>query len=127
MSAKSKMELEMNYPKRGCISDDGKFYTHTDGRVFTRNENACGGRSCSTCSRELRKVCMDIIEGSYVTSDEEREACDMARAAIEQCNVGFGTKGCLHGATCFFFVTSSCHLRMYLASKHQPDAWEVKP
>ena len=115
----------MNYPKRGCISDDGKFYTHTDGRVFTRNENACGVRSCSTCSRELRKVCMDIIKGAYVPSDEEREACYMARRAIKKCVAYYAwSSGC---ASCKWFIARTCDTRKYLESKHQPDAWEANP
>lgn len=66
----------MNYPKRGCMSD-------------------------------------------------EQDACDMARRAIKKCVAHYAwLSGC---ASCQWFAGKTCDTRKYLESKHQPDAWEVKP
>jgi len=133
----------MNYPKRGQMSDDGKYYTHTDGSVHHRAEPEPSTDSCSFCSVEWLehegKPCdnckhvMWIVKGAYVPSDEERAACDMARQAIKRCDRfkrwydevegGILPHGC---SLCSELKDRSCPARAYLASHGHQDAWEVK-
>ena len=130
-----KNENHMNYPKRGCMSEDRKFYTHTDGSVHHRAEPNPSEDSCSFCSLEWLehdgRPCencehvMWIIPGEYVPSDEEREACDMAREAIKKCVAHYAwLSGC---KSCTWFIGKTCDTRKYLSAHHQPDAWDVKP
>lgn len=97
-----------DYPRRGKMSKDGKYYTSTNGNVYEFGK---------------RK-----IEGAYVPTDEESEACDMARAAITKCE-----KWHKHAMVetkcncCQYFLNKDCPARAYLAEHGCADAWEVKP
>ena len=127
----------MNYPKRGQVSDDGKYYTHTDGRVHYRvernpSEDTCSfcsvawlahdGKPCATCEHAML-----IVEGAYVPSDEEREACEMARNMIAECYAWISgmmeAKDC---SPCPNFADKSCPARKYPAAHGDEKAWEVK-
>lgn len=121
----------MNYPKRGQMSDDGNYYTHTDGRVFKSSVDDC--RDCDMADESVHDLCGPLChngwsraEGAYVTTDEEQAACDMARAMIKKCcsiHVIAGG-GCCNW--CVSWFEKSCPARAYLAAHGQPDAWEVK-
>ena len=132
----------MNYPKRGELSDDGKYYTHTDGSVHERvSFNGCNRCSLDEyCDTQELPPCGEIgcantmfsrAPEAYVPSDEEQSACVMARAMINNCHRsrsrwhGVGCEDCVK---CTGAITStSCEARVWLAKYHQPDAWEVKP
>lgn len=62
-----------------------------------------------------------ISKGAYVPTDEEREACDMARKMIALCSDMADCNYCLH------VEKKSCPARAYLAKHGDPNAWEVKP
>lgn len=126
----------MNYPKRGCMSEDGKYYTHTDGSVHERQLNTVGCASCSLmnltcglCNDALTVHPWKQVSGAYVPTDEEREACEAMRAGIVRCSLnGTGFEGCKSViAPCHLLTAKTCPLRAYLDSKKQPDAWEGKP
>jgi hypothetical protein len=122
----------MNYPKRGQMSEDGKVYTHTNGSVHKRffelsacdkcslQKDACGEAEC--ISGHFEK-----IEGAYVPTDEEREACDMAHKAIGVCSCRTVT-GCEYPSelTCHSLIGKECVLRKYLADHGDAKAWEAK-
>jgi len=72
-----------------------------------------------------------LVKGAYVPSDEERAACDMARAMIRMCGYFRGLaipaqsrQSC---GRCSDLSNKSCPARVFLAELHQTDAWEVKP
>lgn len=121
----------MNYPKRGQMSEDGKYYTHTDGSVHVVNKNS---KSCSGCSLEKVDGCRcskgyawTLVWGAYVQTDEVQAACEMAREMIKKCcsiHVIAGG-GCCNW--CVSWFEKSCPARAYLAAHGQTDAWEVKP
>lgn len=90
-----------DYPSRGEMSKDGKYYTSTNGNVYEHGK---------------RK-----IEGAYVPTDEEREACDMAREMIALCSDMADCDYCLN------FEKKSCPARAYMAAHGCAEAWEVKP
>lgn len=131
----------MNYPKRGEMSDDGRFYTHTDGSVHERLiVPSEGWRMCVNCSFFVDYDCesgrvapcteatiFKRIEGAYVTSAEEQEACDMARSMIVKCGGPESTR-CLYyggGYLCDDITNKSCPARAYLASHGDAHAWET--
>ena len=125
----------MNYPKRGCLSEDGKYYTHTDGTVWlylgqpTPNRGkcvVCKWRARGTkCGAERPSGCnYRQVAGAYVLSDEEQSACDMARKQIYRCAYMARLVNCKN---CEFFKAKKCDARLFLAAHQQPDAWEVKP
>lgn len=123
----------MNYPKRGEMSEDGKYYTHTDGSVHEVTDTNC--QACSAFTHDFCKtlrVCTSgwqVVEGAHVPSAEEQEACDMARAMIYRCSCyryellhGCDAKPC---NSCSLFTSKSCPARAYLASHGDANAWEV--
>jgi len=127
----------MKYPKRGCISKNGKYYTHTDGGVHMFLYKNSDGLKC-VCKLPcyVGHVCNNvpltcthwkIIEGAYVPSDEELIACDMAREMIYRCaafryelKMGKEDNPCFN---CLYSKDKSCPARKYIGSKKQPDAW----
>ena len=116
MSNTLEKDKPMNYPKRGCRSKDLKTITYYNGKVAV------------FCETEKK---WKIIKGAYVPSDEEREACDMARAMIHMCGYFRGLaipaqsrQAC---GRCSDLSNKSCPARLYLAAHKQPDAWEIKP
>lgn len=132
MSNTLEKEKEMNYPKRGEMSDDGKFYTHTDGSVHETEigrDNGCHVCSVDKSNERCHAECgfsshFRLVEGAYVPSDEEREACDMARHQISICNMRNNIVNCRKD--CVWFVDKTCPARLYLAAHKQQDAWVVK-
>ena len=57
--------------------------------------------------------------------ESEREACEMARAAIIACQAVRGKPcDCLPGA-CKYWSSAKCPARVYLASRGDADAWQV--
>ena len=118
-----------DYPRRGEMSEDGNYYTHTDGSVHEVEIGVANG--CHVCSvgktkNECYALCswanhFRLVEGAYVQSDEEREACDMARKMIALCSDMADCNYCLH------IEKKSCPARAYLAEHGCADAWEVKP
>lgn len=134
---------EQNYPARGKMSEDGKYYTHTDGSVHERVEYADDVHVCDDCSLvdltgmvteigcarcEFPKKCQwKHVAGAYVPTDEEREACDMARAMIKLCPQSPLIEDAEHCVGCPYLKDKDCPARGYLAAHHQQDAWEVNP
>lgn len=131
------MSDQAKWPKRGETSEDGKYYTHTDGRVYEILRSTLGSwETCALCS--FKTECRGgrvvdcghlqyfrVIEGVFVISDAEQKACDMARAMIKTCAGGTFCAG----ADCWFCIClekGTCPARSYLADMKQPDAWEVK-
>lgn len=120
------------YPPRGEMSADGRQYTHTDGSVHEQQFYVVGCKECSLMNLTCH-LCNDgstthpwrLVDGAYVTSDEEREACDMARDAIRACDLmsSIGTPLLCRG--CPKLSDKSCPARLYLAKHGDPDAWEV--
>lgn len=134
------MSEKQEYPARGKMSADGKYYTHADGSVHVevRGECApgeCGSNECSDCSvaakdGRCRADCTfethyEIVEGAYVQTDEEREACDMARKMIEICcQAAYASDDTCNG--CAYLDDQDCPARAYLAKHGDATAWEVK-
>lgn len=139
----------MNYPKRGEMSEDGKYYTHTDGSVHNRIERKlseyCGDKPCSLYDKEgdcppyvnYEPCRYSLVKGAYVPSAEEQEACDMARAAIQNCSTHYywsrpmDIRTCEHNMnhchSCSCLTAKSCPSRAYLAAHGDANAWEVMP
>ncbi|MFA6679289.1 MAG: hypothetical protein WCR96_02210, partial [Candidatus Methanomethylophilaceae archaeon] len=76
-----------NYPKRGQRGEDGRYYTHTDGRVY--KASICDCRDCDLASVSKHELCgldchngWTLVEGACVTTDEVEEACDKMREMI---------------------------------------------
>lgn len=119
------------WPERGQMSEDGKYYTHTDGRLvvikkteycltcFLRSE--CDrGRLFVTC----RYAALSVVEGPYVPSADQRVAEAAMRAMIAMCPGRDKDLNTCHGKGCFDLQT--CPLRRYLSDElHDPKAWEV--
>lgn len=125
----------MNYPARGETSEDRHYYTHTNGTVYERvpvdecqncsfvRTGKCHKVRCVTFKNGYMAM-FKLVEGAYVQSAEESEACDMARAHITMCETHhISHDGC---EACCEFGTKKCHLRKYLAKHGATDAWEVK-
>jgi len=127
---------DKQWPERGQMSEDGKYYTHTDGRLvvikkteycltcFLRSECDCG-RLFVTC----RYAALSVVEGPYVPSADERVAEAAMRAHIIVC-AGWTGVPCDGGGDadiqCDMFKNRTCHLRRYLADViRDPKAWEV--
>lgn len=129
------MSEQTKYPKRGHMSEDGKVYTDCKGGVHERvadmkqsNLLMCPG-ACSLLAvddfyprdHNEESICRwTLIEGAYVPSDCELEACEMARAMIEQCVFSGGD--C---SDCGAFTDQNCPARVYLAAHGDAQAWEV--
>ncbi len=128
----------MTYPKRGEMSEDGKFYTHTDGSVHEKLiVPSEGWRMCVNCSFFVDYDCesgrvapcteatiFKRIDGAYVLSAEEQEACDMARAMIVVCMNDYRVEASCNG--CGQLSEKTCPARAYLAAHGDANAWEVK-
>lgn len=135
---------QSKWPARGEMSEDGRYYTHTDGSVHELvDTNLRDWEMCSPCSMFLRcdrsscsEICTDthnmrLVHDAYVQSDDELAACEAMRGMIARCSkrsgggaLGFDTVGCkwceysdknVHG----------CPARAWLARCGQADAWEV--
>ena len=113
-----------NYPKRGQKSDDGRYYTHTDGSVHEIIDYT----ECATCSvfsgDDCDFVCpknkqFRLIKGACFPNDEVKEACDKMREMIQTCQE--------NGRDCVdcgrFQRREDCPARLYLAKHKQEDAW----
>lgn len=124
----------MNYPARGETSEDGRYYTHTDGAVHERVPFE-GCRKCSLfgAAQCVNVSCGDLIngkmamfklvEGAYVQTAEETEACDMAWKMIAVCGPHDAFTPC---GSCKLFTEKLCPARAYLAKHGDATAWEVK-
>ena len=133
----------MTYPKRGEMSEDGKFYTHTDGTVNSFDTSTGFCNECVfvgvNCSKEVPAKCQGgvfkRIEGAYVPSTEEQEACDMARAMIVNCgdyrywskppDVRTSDHDKHHCVGCVELTERKCPARAYLAAHGDAHAWET--
>lgn len=127
---------EQKYPKRGQVSEDGQYYTHKDGTVHEHSDTNCQACSafmydfnCSVTPRNNGPCGYHVIEGAYVLSADELEACDMARKAIEQCgrDYVYPCQPKCKTELCEHLVDKTCHLRKWLERCGQADAWTVMP
>jgi len=124
---------KQQYPRRGQLSEDGKLYTHMDGSVYEKvsESHVCSVADCKKCSN-VPFYCMrwSRIEVAYVQTEEERDACDMARNMIEQCSYFRGLAIPAHSrqscGRCSYLSNKVCPAREYLAKHGCSDAWEVK-
>ena len=127
------MSDKTKYPARGMMRDGGLIYTHVNGTVHEKRLGFGGYNrgKCAVCKYNRDGSCIAVppqgcgwrqIEGAYVPSDCELEACDMARKAIVMCSVRDDSE--CDG--CYEFHNKLCHLRKYLAAHGDDQAWEVK-
>lgn len=127
----------MIYPKRGEMSEDGKFYTHTDGSVHACSGQNAWTRTCECEDCSVLRFCHatagllgDRCGWSLVRdaspSDDEQEACDMARHCIDICKQyrSYSYDDC---KTCPHVTNRTCPARAYLAAHGDANAWEVTP
>lgn len=121
------------WPARGQMSTDEKYYTDHEGRVHEYSpmseEYACARCSLYAlpCSHlNDREPCgFRLIEGAYVPSADERVAEKVMRAMIAMCPGRDKDLNTCHGKGCFDLQT--CPLRRYLSDElHDPKAWEVE-
>lgn len=135
------MNEQQQWPERGQMSDDGKYYTHTDGFVYHRvprdKDSFCGKcvwsrerKNCMACANPIANGCAwEVVEGPYVPSADQRVAETAMRAHIIVC-AGWTGVPCDGGGDadiqCDMFKNRTCHLRRYLADViRDPKAWEV--
>lgn len=123
------------WPNRGKVSADGKYYSHTDGRVFEITKWFC--LECSLvgtveCSRVVIKPCKGspllVIPDAYAPSDDELAACDMAMEMMDQCPWRLVRSHHTHPVgcgECDYLLDKTCPARVWLARCGQADAWEV--
>ena len=116
--------MNVEYPKRGTISADGKFYTNKNGQVFGKDNEL------SVCKKGHCKVCVNLeefcshwskIESISVPSEEVAEAIIAMRIMIEQCD---GVPGRCRRCS-LRLMGKVCAAREYLEKHGIKNAWEA--
>lgn len=132
------MNEKQNYPARGKMSADGRYYTHTDGSVHVQKKEVsktCAGCSVAKCEGFCLANCtfetrFALVEGAHVSTAEESEACQMAREAICLCGNFRGLALLVRSrqscARCSWLADKRCPARAYLDKHGDPNAWEVQ-